>query len=151
MNLSPVGRLMRYVAPALWVVCSTAMALAQSPVGTWKTIDDDTGEAKSVVEFYEKEGKLFGRIVKILVDTPVENPVCDLCPPGDDRRNKPIEGLEIVRGLKKDGKEWIGGTVLDPEKGKIYDCKIWLEDSNTLKLRGYVAFFFRTQTWYKYP
>ena len=57
--------------------------------------------------------------------------------------------MEIIRDLEKDGDEWEDGTVLDPEKGKIYDCKIWLEDNETLKLRGYVAFFYRTQTWYK--
>lgn len=124
----------------------TGLAAAQSPVGKWKTIDDETGKPKSVVEIFEKDGKLYGRIAELL--NPSEpNPKCDECPKGDDRYNQPVLGMEIIRGLQKDGDEWEDGTVLDPEKGKIYDCKIWLEDENTLRLRGYVAFFYRTQTW----
>jgi uncharacterized protein (DUF2147 family) len=124
------------------------LTLAQSPVGTWKTIDDETGEEKSVVEIYEKEGKLYGKVAK-LIGPSEPDPKCDEYPSDDDRYQKSVLGMEIIRGLKKDGNEWEDGTVLDPEKGKVYDCKIWLEDASTLKLRGYVAFFFRTQTWYK--
>ena len=121
---------------------------AQSPVGKWKTIDDETGEEKSIVEFYLKDGQLFGKIADIInPDEP--DPKCEACPEDDDRYMQSVMGMEIIRGLEKDGKEWEDGTVLDPEKGKIYDCKVWLEDENTLRLRGYVAFFYRTQTWYR--
>ncbi|UZR94570.1 DUF2147 domain-containing protein [Chondrinema litorale] len=126
----------------------STIALSQSPVGKWKTIDDETGEEKSVVEIYEKNGKIYGKIDQI-IDPEEEDPICDECPTDDDRYKKKVIGMEIIRDLEKDGKEWDEGTVLDPEKGKIYDCKIWLEDENTLKLRGYVAFFYRTQTWYR--
>ncbi|MEM1134754.1 MAG: DUF2147 domain-containing protein [Bacteroidota bacterium] len=126
----------------------SSLAYSQSPIGKWKTIDDETGKEKSVVEIYEKEGKLFGKIDR-LIEPDEENPICEECPKNDDRYNKPVLGMEIIRDLSKDGEEWEDGTVLDPEKGKIYDCKIWLEDDETLKLRGYVAFFYRTQTWYK--
>ena len=123
-------------------------ALAQSPIGKWKTVDDETGKEKSVVEIYEKEGKLYGKIDQIM-DLEEPDPKCEECPKNDDRYQQSILGMEIIRDLEKDGDEWEDGTVLDPEKGKIYDCKIWLEDNETLKLRGYVAFFYRTQTWYK--
>ena len=123
-------------------------ALAQSPIGKWKTVDDETGKEKSVVEIFEKEGKLYGKIDQIM-DLEEPDPKCEECPKDDDRYQQSILGMEIIRDLEKDGDEWEDGTVLDPEKGKIYDCKIWLENDETLKLRGYVAFFYRTQTWYK--
>jgi len=113
--------------------------------GKWKTIDDDTGKEKRIVEIFEKDGKAYGRVVKLL--NPSEpNPICDDC--GDDRKDQPIEGMEIIRALVKDGSEWEDGTIVDPENGKVYDCKIWVED-NKLMVRGYIAFFFRTQEWIK--
>ncbi len=124
------------------------LASAQSPVGQWKTIDDETGKEKSIVEIFEKDGKLFGKVVK-LIDPEKENPKCDECEEDDDRFNQPVIGMEIIRDLEQDGEEWEDGTVMDPENGKIYSCKIWLEDEKTLKLRGYIAFFYRTQTWYR--
>ncbi|MDW7695405.1 DUF2147 domain-containing protein [Flammeovirgaceae bacterium SG7u.111] len=123
-------------------------ASAQSPVGQWKTIDDETGKEKSIVEIFEKDGKLFGKVMK-LIDPEEENPKCDECEEDDDRYNQPVIGMEIIRDLEQDGEEWEDGTVMDPENGKIYSCKIWLEDEKTLKLRGYIAFFYRTQTWYR--
>lgn len=119
------------------------MTSAQSVTGRWTTIDDNTGKPRSVVELVEKNGKLHGRIVDVHDKTKADK-VCELCPA--DRKNKPIVGLEIIRDMVKSGKEWSKGTILDPENGKIYDCKIWLEDGE-LKVRGYVAFFYRTQTW----
>jgi uncharacterized protein (DUF2147 family) len=77
------------------------------------------------------------------------NPLCQKCPKDDSRYRKPILGMEIIQSLQKSGNEYIGGTVLDPEEGKVYRCKIWLE-GNTLKLRGYVGPFFRTQTWQRH-
>jgi uncharacterized protein (DUF2147 family) len=70
--------------------------------------------------------------------------LCDKCP--GDRKNKRIVGLEIIRGMKADGDTWAEGTILDPETGNVYDCKMWLENGK-LMVRGYVAFFFRTQVW----
>ena len=70
--------------------------------------------------------------------------VCDKCT--DDRKDQRILGLPIIRNMKKNGNEWEDGTILDPENGKVYDCKIWLEDGK-LMVRGYVAFFYRTQQW----
>jgi len=122
----------------------TSFALhAQTVTGRWTTIDDNTGKPRSVVEITEKDGKLHGRIVELYEKDKI-NEVCKLCP--GDRHKKKIVGLDIIRDMAKTGSEWSKGTILDPETGKVYDCKIWLEDG-MLKVRGYVAFFYRTQTW----
>ncbi len=112
--------------------------------GVWKTVDDETGIEKSHLKIYEKDGKYYGKVVKILREEHV-NDVCSNCT--DYRKDKPIVGMEIVSNMKKKGDTYSGGEILDPEKGKIYDCKMW-RDGENLKVRGYVAFFYRTQTWY---
>ncbi|WP_457565749.1 DUF2147 domain-containing protein [Caldithrix abyssi] len=129
----------------------TTQAFAQQDpiIGKWKTIDDETGQPKSIVEIYMRDGKFYGR-VDSLFRKPGEdpNPKCDKCPEDDPRYNQPVLGMEIIKDMVKDGDEYTGGTILDPKKGKIYRCKLWLEDGK-LMVRGYVAFFYRTQTWYR--
>jgi uncharacterized protein (DUF2147 family) len=118
-----------------------------SPVGLWKTVDDDTGKAKSIVEIWEKNGVLYGRIKK-LIDPSEPNPVCDKCT--GKRQNSPIIGMTIMEGLKQDGKEWNGGTILDPENGKTYKVLIEVQNGGKkLKVRGYIGFSLlgRTQYW----
>ncbi|MGH8444073.1 MAG: DUF2147 domain-containing protein [Solimonas sp.] len=118
-----------------------------SPVGTWKTIDDETGKAKSLVEITESNGQLHGRIVK-LFNPSKPNPICEKCEGG--KKDQPINGMEILWGLRKSGSEWAGGQVLDPQKGKVYDAKVALADNGSkLNLRGYIGFSLlgRTQTW----
>lgn len=127
------------------VMLLSAAAFAQSPVGTWKTIDDETGKAKSHIEIYEKDGKLHGKIVKLL-QAP-EDTKCDKCE--GSRKGKPLVGMTILWNLKKDDSEWEDGTILDPAKGKTYDAKIWLEGKDKLKVRGYIGFLYRTQTWHR--
>jgi uncharacterized protein (DUF2147 family) len=116
---------------------------AQNILGKWKTFDDRTGEARSTVEFYEKNGKIYGKIVGLAKAEDAQK-TCTQCT--DDRKDKPIVGLEIVKNMAKKDNIWQGGSILDPEVGKTYDCKIWLENGN-LKVRGYVGIFYRTQTW----
>ena len=116
---------------------------AQSILGRWTTVDDKTGKPRSVVEFTERGGKIYGRIVDLYDKSKLQK-LCDLCP--DDRNNQPVVGLEIIRDMEQDDEDWEDGTILDPESGKVYDCKLWLEDG-TLQVRGYVAFLYRTQTW----
>jgi uncharacterized protein (DUF2147 family) len=128
------------------VLATPNLAFADdSPVGTWKTIDDETGEAKSLVKIYERDGKLYGKIIKLF-----KNPdaTCDACE-GEDY-GAPIKGMVIMWGLSPndDGDEWEGGKIFDPKKGKTYNCKIWLDDGE-LKVRGYAGPFFRTQTWHR--
>jgi uncharacterized protein (DUF2147 family) len=130
-------------------VLSVSLSLsAQSIVGKWKTIDDETNKERSIVEIYEENGKYYGKITKIFY-RPDEKPtgVCDKCT--DDRKGKAIEGMQIIRGLQKKGSDFKDGTILDPNNGKVYDCKIWVE-KGTLKVRGYIAFLYRTQTWFKH-
>ncbi|AYN03395.1 DUF2147 domain-containing protein [Flavobacterium sp. 140616W15] len=119
---------------------------SQSVIGKWKTIDDETGEAKSIVEVYEQSGKIYGKIIRILRKEHV-NDVCSLCPGAN--KNKPILGMVIINGLKKDGDEYKGGTILDPTTGKTYKCNITLDGVDKLKLRGFIGISLlgRTQYW----
>lgn len=121
-------------------------AQSQSVVGKWKTIDDETGKPKSVVEIYEKSGKIYGKIIEIFEEDK-RNKVCEECS-GEDK-NKPVLGMVIIKGLIKDGNEYNSGEILDPKNGKVYKCFITLEGNNKLKLRGYigVSLFGRTQYW----
>jgi uncharacterized protein (DUF2147 family) len=118
----------------------------QTVVGKWKTIDDETGKAKSIVEIYEKSGKIYGKVIEIL-DVAHKNNVCQDCA-GEDK-NKPILGLVIIKGLKKDGDEYTNGKILDPKNGKMYKCLITLDSKDKLKIRGFIGFslFGRTQYW----
>lgn len=126
----------------------TNINYAQSVIGKWKTIDDETGQEKSIVEVYEKNGKIYGKIIEVL-DKDKKNKKCTACE-GDDK-NKPIEGMVIIKGLTKDGAEYSGGKILDPSNGKLYKCYITLEGNSKLKVRGYVGISLlgRTQYWIK--
>jgi len=123
-------------------------AQSQSVIGKWKTIDDETGKPKSVVEIYEKSGKIYGKVVEIF-DVNKKNKVCDECS-GDDK-NKPILGIMVIKGLRKDGKEYNDGQILDPNNGKLYKCFITLEENDKLKVRGFIGISLigRTQYWYR--
>ena len=129
-------------------IVSTLSLKAQSCVGKWITIDDETGKQKSIVELYKQNDKLYGKITYLF---PREgrgpNPKCTKCT--DDRKDQPLVGLQIVRGLKWDQSTWNSGTIVDPENGKIYDVKMWLDEENKdrLNVRGYIGPFFRTQQW----
>lgn len=123
----------------------TATAQRTSPIGKWKTVDDNTGKVKSTVEIYEKRGKLFGKVLE-LFDPDKPDPVCEECDEDDPRHMKPVVGLEIIRNMEKDDDKWEDGDILDPENGKVYRCKLWVEEGK-LQVRGYIAFLYRTQTW----
>ncbi len=127
-------------------LCMVTGLSAQSVVGIWKTIDDNTGEAKSYVEIYEKDGKIYGKILEIF-NKELVNAVCKECEGAD--KDKPLHGLVIMKGLEKDGDEYNGGKILDPETGSEYKCYIKLEEADKLKVRGYMGFALigRTQYW----
>ena len=122
--------------------------LLQTPSveGTWVNIDDETGVAKSEIELYVEQGKLYGRVLRLLLPED-QGKKCVNCKGSD--KNKPIEGLLIVRGLSRDDAAWTDGKIMDPANGKSYDCTIRLEDPNTLNVRGFLGFSFlgRTQVW----
>lgn len=121
-----------------------------TPVGTWHSIDDKTGEAKAEIQIVDKEGALSGRVVKSLRNDPNAKKTCDDCK--DDRKGQAIIGMEIVRGVKPDASGenlWAnGGKILDPENGKEYTVKmVPQEGGKKLQVRGYIGPFYRTQTW----
>ncbi len=113
--------------------------------GKWKTIDDETGKPKSIVEIFKKtDGKYYGKISQLLIKP--ENNNCVKCK--DDRKNKPLIGLEIIRGLSKDGDEFGGGTITNPKDGKSYKTEIE-RDGNTLKVKALImGIAVKTQTWH---
>ena len=136
--------------PALLTLLLFAVpALADgTAVGRWKTVDDATGKAKSVVEIQRnKDGSLSGRVVELLDTSRGTDPVCDKC--SGSQRNQPIKGMAILWGLKPDGAgKWSGGRVLDPENGKDYKAKLeLLEDGRKLGMSGCIAFICRQQVW----
>ncbi len=135
------------IALLLISVLFMSNAYAQSIVGKWKTIDDETGKEKSIVEIFIKDGKAYGKIIKLFREPNEDkNPICDLCT--GHRKDQKVLGMTIITDMVKDDDEWEDGEILDPKNGKIYDCKLWVEDGK-LQVRGYVAFFFRTQTWHR--
>ncbi|MBX2874745.1 MAG: DUF2147 domain-containing protein [Saprospiraceae bacterium] len=126
----------------------SAYVSAQGPVGTWKTVDDQSGEARSYVEIYEEGGKYFGKITNLLEADP--GTLCDKCK--GDKKNQPILGLVIIENMKSHKDFWKGGSILDPETGNDYGCSIWFDEGNkeVLKVRGkHWSGLYRTQTWYR--
>ncbi|MFN3604553.1 MAG: DUF2147 domain-containing protein [Leptonema sp. (in: bacteria)] len=133
----------------IWIIfLFVGSVFAQSPVGMWQNIDDETGKPKAQIQIYEQNGILYGKIVK-LINPDEPNPKCTKCP--GNFKDQPVEGLQIMWGLKKEGNEYTGGNILDPKKGNIYRCKIELVDNNKLKVRGFIGFSLigRTQYWYR--
>ncbi|MBL8329620.1 MAG: DUF2147 domain-containing protein [Rubrivivax sp.] len=133
----------------LTLALSSSLALAQAtPVGLWKTIDDKTGKERTLVRITETGGTLTGVIEKRLDPAAVADAKCDKC--ADDRKDKPIQGLDIIRGAKKDGETWDGGTILNPEEGKVYKLRLTLADGGKkLEVRGFIGapLLGRTQVW----
>ncbi len=128
--------------PAAW-------AQDASPVGMWKSIDDETGKPKAMIRITENQGQLEGRIEKLFRGPNEEqNPKCDKC--DGARKDQPMIGMTILSGLKKDGDEYKGGEILDPANGKVYRSKAKLkDDGKKLEVRGYIGapMFGRSQTW----
>ena len=121
-----------------------------TPVGRWKTVDDKTRKPKAIVAIYEENGRLFGRVEATL--DPNGKKVCDLCK--DERRNQPIVGMVILRGLAAHGEEYSGGNILDPDNGSVYRCKLRLEDGGRhLSVRGFIGLSLlgRSQVWTREP
>lgn len=138
---------MKHLLAAIVILCSLG-AQSQTIFGQWKTIDDETGDPKSIVEIYKQGDKAYGKIVKLFRKPGEEqDPYCDDCE--DDRKDQRVIGMQIIRDMEQDDDEWEDGTILDPKDGEVYDCKLWVDedDSNLLQVRGYVWLFHRTQTW----
>ena len=137
-----------FVAATL-MAASSLVAAAGSPVGTWRSIDDKTRQERSIITITEENSELKG-VVEKLFDQPGDDPahLCKECK--GERKDKPIIGMTILWGLKKDGDAWAGGEIFDPKNGKTYRCKMTLsEDGNSLNVRGFIGISLigRTQTW----
>jgi uncharacterized protein (DUF2147 family) len=122
------------------------LSMSAQVTGKWKTFDDETGEAKSIVHVYEEGGKIYGKVVEIL-NPAKKDKKCQDCKGAD--KDKPILGLVIIKGLSKDGDSYSDGDILDPNKGKLYSCTVKLDGKDKLKVRGYmgVSLLGRTQYW----
>lgn len=136
----------KFILLALLTIGMSAAAQISAILGDWKTVDDKTGEKRSIVTIYKgSNGLYYGKISKMLVGAPGLK--CDQCK--DEDHNKPLEGLVIIRGMKAEKDELVGGQVLDPESGKFYYGKIYMKDGK-LVLRGSLdkrGFLGRNQEW----
>ncbi len=121
----------------------------QTVFGVWKTIDDRTGKPKAIINIYEKNGLLFGEVVKI-VEEGKGNAICEKCE--GDLKGLPVTGMTIIKNGKKDDEVWKGNYLFDPQQAMTFRFKIWLnpDNSDELKVRGYLAFLYRTQTWLRH-
>ena len=133
---------------ALALLAFAGAAFAQAmPVGLWKTIDDETKQEKSFVRLVEAGGVLTGKIEKI-VDPAKQDSLCDKCT--DARKDQKVLGMTIVEGVKKHTDEpyWDGGTILDPNNGKVYKVRMTPKDGGkALEVRGFIGPFYRNQQW----
>jgi uncharacterized protein (DUF2147 family) len=130
-------------------VSISAFPQEQTPVGLWKTVSDKNGEAESLVRITESSGELRGHVQKIFSPpASTSNPLCEECK--GELKDKPIVGMEILKGLRRKGSEFTAGEILDPDEGKTYKCTIRLIDGGSkLEVRGYIgiSLFGRTETW----
>lgn len=145
--------MIKHLVTGALLLSGATVALAQAtPVGTWHTIDDKTREVKSEIQIVDNGGTLNGKVTKLLRKDAKQDAVCDEC--SDDRKGKPMLGLEIIRGAKKaEGKDiWEDGKILDPENGKNYSLRLTpIEGGRKLEVRGSIGPFGRTQTWVRVP
>ncbi len=130
------------------IVLFSSIILGQTAAGKWKTIDDETGRVKSIVEIKERDGLMYGKVVELFrLSNEDQNPRCNDC--SDDRKGKLVMGMEILRDMKWNGSIYKNGSICNPKNGKVYTCEMWLKpgDSNTLIVCGYWGFISRTQNW----
>ncbi len=119
---------------------------AQDILGKWKTVDGETGEEKSIVEIYEDNGKIFGKVIDIL-NPQQRDALCEKC--HGDEYNTPVMGLVLIKSMQKVGNVYKGGTIFDPERGKKYRCRLAIDKDNPdlLQVRGYISFLYASQYW----
>ena len=137
----------KLIVGLLLIIVANQGIFAQSVFGKWRTVDDETGETRAVVEIFQQEGKVFGKVIEILNEER-QDARCTKC--DGKLKDQPVLGLPIIDGFSMDNEGYYRGKRLtDPVKGLTVRGKLWLdpENPNKLKVRGYVAFFYRTQTW----
>lgn len=148
MKKTTLAHIIKALAAISFVAMGSAAWAQMSPVGLWKTIDDDGKTEKSLVRITEADGVLTGKIEKIFDPAKAGNK-CDQC--SDDRKDQPVLGMTIIRNVRHDADDktiWTGGEILDPNNGKIYRTQLKpVDGGKTMEMRGYIAFFYRTQVW----
>ena len=119
---------------------------SQNIIGKWKTLHEKTKKPISIVEFYKRDGKVFGKIIEIL-EKEHENDLCTKC--AGQEKNKPVKGLNIIKNMEKFDNEYTNGTIFHPVLGKNFECKIKFDNDNPdkIRVRGYLLFFYGTQFW----
>ena len=138
------------IVAAVGLSLASALAQAQTtPVGLWKTIDDNTKKERSLIRISETGGVLTGKIEKALDPDAKPGAVCEKCT--DDRKDKPLIGMAIIRNAKQNADDkgiWDGGDITDPDNGKTYRLRLKpLDGGKSLEVRGYLGPFYRNQTW----
>lgn len=137
---------MKKTLPLIIVCFFTGWCMnSQKVLGKWENTNSE-GKVNSIIEIYEKGDEIYGKVHRITKEEDRDR-LCTECE--GELKDEPIEGMELMKGLKKEGDEYTGGTIIDPKTGKEYRCKIWLDEDNpdVLKVRGYLAFFYKTKVW----
>jgi uncharacterized protein (DUF2147 family) len=140
---------MKKIVFLFFIVLLAFNVQSQNVIGTWRSVDDNTGESKSQVQLYEENGKMYGKVMKFLNPKTDPNRTCEKCT--DWRKGQKIMQMMVVRDMVQSGNTYKNGKILDPENGKEYSCTMWIENGkpNELKVRGWIGPFYRTQTWYR--
>lgn len=141
-------RICRYFFTTLFITVPL-LGLDPSPLGIWQTVDDATHKPRGLIRLYEQDGQIYGKI-ETSFDPKEARDICDKC--SDERKNKPVVGLVVMRRMVRKGREYSGGDILDPDTGWVYRCRFTLEDNGRkLIVRGFlgVSLLGRSQTWYR--
>jgi len=136
------------IAACLLLGSAVAWAATDTPVGTWRQIDDVTGKPKSIIQITDDHGKLQGKVLQVLLSDDGPHPLCKKCE--GERKDQPIEGMVIMWNVSKDDDVWDGGKILDPKTGKVYRVKLSLTDGGQkLDVHGYIGISLlgRSQVW----
>ncbi|QAU22944.1 DUF2147 domain-containing protein [Dyella sp. M7H15-1] len=151
-HLSASKLLQFAMAACLLLSSAAAWAANDTPIGTWRQVDDETGKVKSIIQITDNNGELQGKVLQVLFSEDGPHPLCKKC--GGDRKNQPVEGMTIMWGVHKNGDVWDGGKILDPKSGTVYKVKLNMGGGGQkLDVRGYVGFSLlgRSQTWLRSP
>ncbi|MDT0293779.1 DUF2147 domain-containing protein [Mesonia ostreae] len=138
---------MKYLFLTLTFLVFSQVTVSQSVLGKWKVMkDEETGEVRSIINIYEDEGKVNGKLIEIMDKSKVDN-LCLNCE--GENKDKRILGLVLLKDFEKEQNEYVNGTVLNPDDGKVYKSKIWIEEDNpnVLNVRGYIGIFYKTMKW----